>query len=166
MQLAYSKPAKSSNTKAVLKKGLLAPFFWRFRASRASLELEYRYPVGYHLAMTDKTPNPQVARYTQKVAELLKYTREKSGLSARELARRVGSSHSTILAYEAGKKVPVTTTLMRLIHACGYSLDFQLSPRIRGDAKYPRGTELQEVLELADAFPHNPGKTPDAVLKP
>ena len=115
--------------------------------------------------MTDKKSSAQVARYSQKVSELIKYTREKSGLSARELARRVGSSHSTILAYESGKKVPVTTTLMRLIHACGYSLDFQLSPRKRGDAKYPRGAELQEVLELADAFPHNPSKTPDAVLK-
>jgi transcriptional regulator with XRE-family HTH domain len=107
----------------------------------------------------------QVERYTRKVAELLKYARTKSGLSARELARRVGSSHSTILAYEAGKKVPVTTTLMRLIHACGFSLDFELAPRVRGDANYPRGNELEDVLELAAAFPSNPGDKPDATLK-
>ena len=107
----------------------------------------------------------QTDRYTRKVAELLRYARRKSGLSARELARRVGSSHSTILAYEAGRKVPVTTTLMRLVHACGFSLDFELSPRIRGDAQYPRGTELEEVLELAAMFPARHGKKPDAKLK-
>jgi transcriptional regulator with XRE-family HTH domain len=107
----------------------------------------------------------QVNRYTHKVAELLKYARKKSGLSARELARRVGSSHSTILAYEAGKKVPVTTTLMRLIHACGFSLDFELAPRIRGDADYPRGSELADVLELASAFPAKHGDKPDAYFK-
>ncbi len=107
----------------------------------------------------------QVDRYTRKVAELLKYARRKSGLSARELARRVGSSHSTILAYESGKKVPVTTTLMRLIHACGFSLDFELAPRIRGDNEYPRGAELEEVLGLAAMFPARHGKQPDAKLK-
>ena len=107
----------------------------------------------------------QQARYTSKVAELLKYVRKKSGMSARELARRVGSSHSTILAYEGGRKVPITTTLMRLIHACGFSLDFELSPRVRGDAMYPRGAELEDVLELASAFPADHSDHPDAVLK-
>ena len=119
--------------------------------------------------MKNQQPKEQVSkqsqRYTKKVAELLIYSRRKSGLSARELARRVGSSHSTILAYEAGKKVPVTTTLMRLIHACGFSLDFKLAPRIRGDAKYPRGYELEEVLELASVFPANHSEKPDAILK-
>lgn len=107
----------------------------------------------------------QTARYTQKVAELLRYARRKSGLSARELARRVGTSHSTILAYEAGRKVPVTTTLLRLVHACGFSLDFELSPRIRGDNHYPRGVELEEVLELAAMFPARHSKKPDAKLQ-
>ena len=96
----------------------------------------------------------QSARYAQKVAELLKYVRVKAGLSARELPRGMGSSHSTILAYEAGKKVPVTTTLMRLVHACGYSMDFTLSPRLRGDEDNPKGAELQAVLDLASK--HNP----------
>ena len=85
--------------------------------------------------------------------------------SARELARRVGSSHSTILAYETGKKVPVTTTLMRLIHACGFSLDFELAPRIRGTGQYPRGNELEDVLDLASAFPARHSEEPDAVFK-
>jgi transcriptional regulator with XRE-family HTH domain len=106
----------------------------------------------------------QSARYAQKVAELLKYVRGKAGLSARELARSVGSSHSTILAYEAGKKVPVTTTLMRLVHACGYSMDFTLSPRLRGDEDNPKGAELQAVLDLASEFPARHSATPDSKM--
>ena len=106
----------------------------------------------------------QSARYALKVAELLKYVRGKAGLSARELARSVGSSHSTILAYEAGKKVPVTTTLMRLVHACGYSMDFALSPRLRGDEDNPKGAELQAVLDLASEFPARHSATPDSKM--
>ncbi len=104
----------------------------------------------------------QTARYAKRVADLLKYARSKAGLSARELARRVGSSHSTILAYEAGRKVPVTTTLMRLVHACGFSIDFQLSPRMRGDVSYPKGTELKDALDLAGEFPARFTDRPDS----
>ena len=119
--------------------------------------------------MKKQQPTALVAQqsqgYTNKVAVLLIYARKISGLSARELARRVGSSHSTILAYEAGKKVPITTALMRLIHACGFSLDFHLAPRIRGDAHYPKGPEIEEVLEQASNFPTNHSEKPDAILK-
>lgn len=108
----------------------------------------------------------QTERYTLRIANLLKYARRKAGLSSRELAKRVGSSHSTILAYEAGKKVPVTTTLMRLIHACGFSIDFQLSPRLRGDEAFPKGVELEQVLELAGEFPSNPSLLPDTPAVP
>ena len=106
----------------------------------------------------------QSERYSQRVAELIKYVRRKAGLSARELARSVGSSHSTILAYEAGKKMPVTTTLMRLVHACGYSMDFSLSPRLRGDEDNPKGAELQAVLDLAAEFPARHSDTPDSKM--
>ena len=106
----------------------------------------------------------QSQRYTRRVAELLKDARQQAGLSARELARRVGSSHSTILAYEAGNKVPVTTTLMRLVHACGYSIDFILSPRLRGDEDNPKGEELQAVLDLAAEFPARHSDSPDSKL--
>ena len=92
-------------------------------------------------------------RYTVKIAEILKSSRKQAELSSRELATRVGSSHSTILAYENGRKVPSTTTFLRLIHACGFSVDFLLSPRIRGDESNPRGDELEAVLNLAAEFP-------------
>ncbi len=57
--------------------------------------------------------------------------------------------------------MPVTTTLMRLIHACDFSIDFQLSPRLRGDETYPKGVELEQVLELAGEFPSKPSRVPD-----
>jgi transcriptional regulator with XRE-family HTH domain len=117
-----------------------------------------------NLEMKLQTKARQAERYTARVAELLRYVRRKAGLSARELARRVGSSHSTILAYEAGKKVPVTTTMMRLVHACGYSMDFSLSPRLRGDEDNPKGAELQAVLELAAEFPTRHSDKPDSKL--
>lgn len=95
----------------------------------------------------------QHQRYTQKVAELLKYARRKSGLTSRQLAENAGTSHSTILAYENARKIPSTTTFLRLLHACNYSVDFVLSPRIRGDINNLKGQELEEVLNLAEEFP-------------
>ncbi|MFT4631160.1 MAG: transcriptional regulator with XRE-family HTH domain [Candidatus Pseudothioglobus sp.] len=109
----------------------------------------------------------QQQRYLRRVAELLKYARGKSGLSSRKLAARVGSSHSTILAYEGGKKTPSVTTFMRLLHACGFSVDFQLAPRMRGDDENPRGRELEDVLNLAAQFParHDPKAPVRVILK-
>jgi transcriptional regulator with XRE-family HTH domain len=95
----------------------------------------------------------QHLRYTEKVSNLLKYARKKSGLSSRALAKLAGTSHSTILAYEGGKKTPSTTTFLRFLHACNFSVDFLLSPRIRGEEDNPRGKELEEVLNLAEQFP-------------
>jgi transcriptional regulator with XRE-family HTH domain len=108
-----------------------------------------------------KLMDNQQDRYTQRVADQLKYARQKAGLSSRELASRVGSSHSTILAYEGGKKVPSTTRFMTLLHACGFSVDFLLSPRIRGDKTNPRGKELEEVLNLAAQFPAKHASAPE-----
>jgi len=98
-------------------------------------------------------------RYIQKVAGLLIYARKKAGLSLRQLAANAGTSHSTISAYESGKKVPSTTTFLRLMHACNFSVDFVLSPRIRGDEENPKGRELEQVLSLAAEFPVNHDQT-------
>ncbi|MDA0272178.1 MAG: helix-turn-helix transcriptional regulator [Proteobacteria bacterium] len=104
----------------------------------------------------------QKKRYSKRIAHLLRGARSRAGLSSRELAKRVGSSHSTILAYEAGRKVPVTTTLMGLLHACGFSIDFSLSPRMRGEESYPKGIELEEALNLAGEFPAKFSAKPDS----
>lgn len=86
-------------------------------------------------------------------AKLLKNAREESGLSLRALARRAGTSHATLLAYENGKKVPGVDTLERIARAAGFAVDLNLSRRIRGNAEYSRGEELTDALELAAQFP-------------
>lgn len=86
-------------------------------------------------------------------ANLLSKARQRAGLTLRELARRAGTSHSTLAAYEAGHKTPSVGTMERIVRAAGFALDLEISPRVRGEAGYDRGRELTEVLELAAAFP-------------
>lgn len=90
-----------------------------------------------------------------RIADVLRGTRVKAGLSLRELARRAGTSHSTLLAYEQAKKVPTTTTFFRVIEACGNALDLNIHPRIRQRDGIARGEELAAVLLLAEQFPHS-----------
>lgn len=98
-------------------------------------------------------------------AKLLKSARSLSGLSARELGRRAGTSHATLLAYEAGKKIPSVATLERIVRASGFALDCTLDPRMRGTPDYKRGQELVDALELAANFPsHHSKKMPYPVF--
>ena len=66
------------------------------------------YPIGYHRGMS--------------AAVTLRRARQRSGLSLRELAGRAGTSHSTVAAYEAGRKVPTVETFDRLLRAAGFEL--------------------------------------------
>ena len=76
-----------------------------------------------------------------------------SGLTLRALAERAGTSHSTLAAYEQGRKVPNVTTLDRVLRAAGYAADVTLSRRVDDGDRTARGHELIEVLELAAMFP-------------
>jgi transcriptional regulator with XRE-family HTH domain len=80
-------------------------------------------------------------------------------LSLRELARRAGTSHATLLAYENATKVPTVATFMRVLESSGYAVDIQLSPRIRERDGLDRGEELRQVLELAEQFPARLSRT-------
>jgi transcriptional regulator with XRE-family HTH domain len=86
---------------------------------------------------------------------LIRSARQHAGLSLRELARRAGTSHATLAAYESGRTVPTVTTLDRVVRACGVSLEPTLAPRIAAtpEERAARGRELIEVLELAEMFP-------------
>jgi transcriptional regulator with XRE-family HTH domain len=86
-------------------------------------------------------------------AVVIRAARRRAGLSLRELAKRAGTSHSTLSAYEQGDKVPRTDTLIRICLAAGWALDWRFSPRLADPDRLERGEELIEVLELADAFP-------------
>ena len=87
----------------------------------------------------------------------LRTARSRSGLSLRSLADRAGTSHSTLAAYESGRKVPSTETLARILRAAGFAADLELRPRMESPG-LDRGEELVAVLELAAAFParHEP----------
>lgn len=93
-----------------------------------------------------------------KVPGTLRRARAQARLPLRELARRAGTSHSTLAAYEHGRKSPSAETLLRVLRACGFAVDFELSPRIRERDGLDRGRELEAALELAAQFParHEP----------
>lgn len=92
-------------------------------------------------------------------SEVIKECRRRAGLTLRSLAERSGTSHATISAYEAGRKVPNVQTLDRIVRAAGYEIDISLAPRMQSTlVGSTRGDELAAVLLLAEAFPvrHNP----------
>ncbi len=74
-------------------------------------------------------------------------------MTLRQHAREARTSHSTIAAYEAGRKTPSVATLDRLVRAAGFAIDASLHRRYRGDSELSRGDELAAVLELAEQFP-------------
>jgi transcriptional regulator with XRE-family HTH domain len=92
-------------------------------------------------------------------AEVLRMARRRSGLSSRALARRAGTSHATLLAYEAARKIPRVDTLERIVRAAGFEADVDLAPRPDAHAaeREAKGRELADALELAAQFParHN-----------
>ena len=91
-------------------------------------------------------------------ATILRRARLRAGLSLRALAARADTSHSTLSAYENGRKVPSVATLDRIVRACGYELDVAFAPAVGGSDRTARGRELAAVLELAEQFParHTP----------
>ena len=97
--------------------------------------------------------------YDRTIAATLRAARARAGLTLRELALRAGTSHSALVAYEQGRKSPSVATFLRIIDACGFATDFELSPRIRERDGLARGRELEEVLNLAAQFPARHAKT-------
>ncbi len=89
-------------------------------------------------------------------ATVLRRCRLRSGATLRALAARSGTSHATLAAYEAGRKVPNAATLERILRAAGYELEVRRIPAVIDDDR--RGEELAEVLALAAMFParHDP----------
>ena len=108
------------------------------------------YPIGYHEVMD--------------AAALIHRVRTEQGLSLRELAGRAGTSHSALVAYEAGRKVPSVATLDRIVRAAGFELTARLAPAVGGADPAARGRELIEVLELAAMFPARVSPTLDAPI--
>jgi transcriptional regulator with XRE-family HTH domain len=74
---------------------------------------------------------------------LLRYARDKSRLSQRELGRRAGISQTTISLIEDGKTSPRFETLDRLLGVCGFELEIVPREGIGIDR-----TRMRELLRL------------------
>ena len=120
-------------------------------------------PPAIYFLVSNQIPNIVIPCYAAAMAEsdnyqltgarLLRQARDQAGITLRELARRAGTSHPTVHAYESGTKVPSVATFLKLLDACGFAVDFDLSPRIRWQDGMARGDELEAVLKLAGQFP-------------
>ncbi len=99
-------------------------------------------------------------------AAILRRARLRAGLTLRALAARAGTSHSTLSAYESGRKVPTVETLARIVRAAGYELGVEFTPAVGGDDRAARGRELAEVLDLAERFPARHAATLDFPVFP
>lgn len=86
-------------------------------------------------------------------AALIIQARRTAGLTLRALAERAGTSHSTLAAYEAGRKTPNLATLERILRSAGFELQLQVRPLVGGHDLAARGRELEDVLHLAEQFP-------------
>ncbi len=84
---------------------------------------------------------------------ILRQARAKAGVSQRELAERAKTSPSAVAAYESGAKSPTVTTLNRLLVALGAELQF-VSSAPAGFDRVQRGDDLEQLLDLAESFPH------------
>ena len=93
-----------------------------------------------------------------RASDTIRRCRHRSGLTLRALAQLAHTSHSTLSAYESGRKVPSAATLERIVRATGCQIEVRVArtPVPIGDVT--RGQELEEVLALAAMFParHDP----------
>lgn len=64
---------------------------------------------------------------------IIRDARNRSGLGLRELARRAGTSHATLARYERGEVDPTTSTLERIVAACGFEMRVLLDAPDRQD---------------------------------
>ena len=112
-------------------------------ATSGGTRFEKWYPIRYHFAMD--------------ADQIIRHARHRAGLSLRGLASRAETSHSTLAAYESGRKVPTVATLDRILRAAGLELSTELTAAVGGADRRARGRELVEVLELAGMFPARRG---------
>lgn len=79
--------------------------------------------------------------------------RTRAHLSARELARRAGTSHATLLGYESGRIDPSTGVAERILRAAGCRVRVEVEPVVRTVTGRAAGEELADALELTEHLP-------------
>jgi transcriptional regulator with XRE-family HTH domain len=88
-------------------------------------------------------------------AVLLHEARRRSGFSRRNLARRGGTSASTLAAYESGASVPSVATLERLLLAAGFEVEARLRPLPPSDEQELR-EKIEALFSFTDTLPRRP----------
>lgn len=84
-------------------------------------------------------------------AKLLTSARRAAGLSQDELARRAGTSRTTVSAYEHGRKSPTTDTALRLLAKLGFELTIR--PRVTA---VQHTTSRGRIVTTLSALPRLP----------
>lgn len=92
------------------------------------------------------------------VATLIVRSRERAGLSQRELAARARTSAAAICLYEQGERVPRVDTLARILAAMDLTLELDAVARPEAIALAANGRTLAQLLELADHLPQRSSK--------
>ncbi|MBA2576884.1 MAG: helix-turn-helix transcriptional regulator [Euzebyaceae bacterium] len=75
-------------------------------------------------------------------ADIILSARLRAGLSQRELARRAGTSSSTLDRYERGMTEPTVATVERLVSAAGFALHTTLAEPDRHDELLAEQTRM------------------------
>jgi transcriptional regulator with XRE-family HTH domain len=74
---------------------------------------------------------------------IIRDARLRAGLSQADLGARVGRDRAQIARWESDDVQPAFETLVELVEACGYELDFMLRPL---DAEATRAAQLSKNL--------------------
>ena len=65
----------------------------------------------------------------------------------------MGTSHSTLAAYEANAKTPRADTMLRVLAACGSTVLIVPDGEADLDTRRSRGRQLEELLRFTAHFP-------------
>jgi transcriptional regulator with XRE-family HTH domain len=106
-------------------------------------------------AQTEPLPDGGIVR------ELIKEARRAAGISQVELARRIGSSQSTIGMYETGDRHPAVGALIEVIRGCGFELELRLV-KDSDETSWSQWQETirqkaQEIAEMCELTTSSPG---------
>jgi transcriptional regulator with XRE-family HTH domain len=81
----------------------------------------------------------------------LRKLREAAGLSTRELARQIGTNHSTIVFWEKGDSIPRSEVLASMSKSLGVSVEVLLG--IKDPKSKPAGGKVGQVFEAVSNLP-------------
>lgn len=84
---------------------------------------------------------------------MLRYARQRAGLSLSAAAERANVSRSALAAYESGVRLPSLERLLDILESLEFTVRIELAPRVRERDGVPRGEELAQVIRLAEQYP-------------